>query len=55
MLLADPVTHPADLDYDWYHREALKIAVAVGCAEYLTPAELALITPPPRKRKNGNR
>lgn len=55
MLLADPVAHPADLDYDWYHREALKIAVAVGCAEYLTPAELALITPPPRKRKNGNR
>jgi hypothetical protein len=51
MVLADPVAHPADLDYDWYRREALKIAVAVGCASYLTAEELALIAPPPKQTK----
>ena len=58
MTLLDKVAHPADLDYNWYRKEAIKIAVAVGCAQYLTPEELSLIAPPPkapRKTKNGTR
>jgi ribosomal protein S16 len=56
MTLLDKTKHPEDLDYGWYTREAIKIAVAVGCEQYLTSDELALIAPPPkqpRKRKNG--
>ena len=47
--------HPADLDYGWYLREALKIAVAVGCERFLTPEELKMITfeKTPRKKKNA--
>ena len=55
MAIADPATHPADLDYDWYRREAIKIAVAVGCAAYLTAEELALVAPPPKQRKPRNK
>ena len=58
MTLLDKTAHPADLDYDWYRKEAIKIAVAVGCSDYLTAEELALIAPPPkapRKTKNGTR
>jgi len=51
MTMLDKVTHPADLDYDWYLRDALKIAVAVGCHKYLTDEELALIAPPPKKTR----
>ena len=55
MELPDKVEHPPDLDYEWYHREAIKIAVALGCTNYLTPDDITLITPPPkiRKIKNG--
>ena len=56
MTLIDKTTHPADLDYTWYRREAIKIAVAVGCSQYLTAEEHELIAPPHkpvRKRKNG--
>ena len=56
MTMLDRVKHPADLDYEWYRKEAIKIAVAVGCSPYLSAEELALIAPPPkatRKRKNG--
>ena len=56
MTLPDKIKHPADLDYTWYRKEAIKIAVAVGCSAYLTEEELALIAPPPkktRKSKNG--
>jgi hypothetical protein len=49
MTLLDRTAHPADLDYEWYLKEALRIAVAVGCKDYLTAAELALIAPPPKK------
>ena len=57
MRLADTETHPADLDYSWYRAEAARIAVAVGCAQYLSAEDLALITPPPKKpkAKNGTR
>lgn len=47
------VAHPADLDYDWYHREALRIAVAVGCSRFLPAEELQLIAPIPKKAKNA--
>jgi hypothetical protein len=55
MVVLDFEKHPEDLDIEWYHKEALKIAVSLGCENYLQPDELALITPPPkqvRKRKN---
>lgn len=51
MMLEDTSAHPADLDYTWYLKEAIKIAVAVGCSNYLTADELALIAPPPKVRK----
>jgi len=56
MTLPDKVKHPPDLDYDWYIKEAIKIAIAVGCKDYLTAEQLALVAPPPkqpRKKKNG--
>jgi hypothetical protein len=56
MTMVDKNAHPADLDYTWYRKEAIKIAIAVGCSDYLTTEELALVAPPPkapRKRKNG--
>lgn len=55
MTLLDKIKHPEDLDYEWYIKEAIKIAVAVGCSDYLTAEQLQLIAPPPkktRKRKN---
>lgn len=58
MTLLDKTTHPADLDYDWYNKEAIKIAIAVGCSQYLTSEQIALVAPPPkktRKVKNGTR
>ena len=56
MTLVDKIAHPVDLDYLWYRKEAIKIAVSVGCEKYLTSEELNLIAPPPkppRKAKNG--
>ena len=48
--------HPEDLDYHWYLCEALKIAKAVGCARFLTPEEIQLITPvKPERKKNATR
>lgn len=58
MTMLDPVAHPDDLDYSWYLKESIKIAVAVGCAQYLTTEELALVAKPPkqpRKSKNATR
>lgn len=46
--------HPADLDYGWYLREALKIAVAVGCERFLTAEEIEMITPKKTTRKKKN-
>jgi hypothetical protein len=56
MTLLDKTTHPEDLDLIWYEKEAIKIAVSVGCKPYLTPEQLVLITPPPKepkRRKNA--
>lgn len=51
--------HPADLNYEWYYREALKIAIDTGCVEFLTNEERAMMTPvktiKPKKAKDGNR
>lgn len=57
MTLLEREKLPDDLDFTWYYREAIKIAVAVGCTEYLTPQELELIAPAPKekRRKNGTR
>lgn len=58
MTLLDRKTHPADLDLVWYQKEAIKIAVAVGCERFLAPEDIELITPPPKvtkRRKNGTR
>ena len=45
--------HPDDLNYDWYYKEAIKIAVSVGASEHLLNHELAQIAPPPKKRKKN--
>jgi hypothetical protein len=54
MSMRDRNLHPADLDYEWYHKEAIKIAVALGCRKYITQEQLDLITPPPKIRKSKN-
>lgn len=51
MTLEDKATHPADLDYGWYYKEAIKIAIAVGCHAYLTDEQLKLVAPPPKKTR----
>jgi len=43
--------HPADLDYEWYITEAVKISCDIGCAEYLTPELLARVEVKKTKRK----
>jgi hypothetical protein len=59
MVLKDKVVHPQDLDYSWYEKEAIKIAICVGCESFLTAEEIALVTPPPKepkkRGKNGTR
>lgn len=52
MTLADPRKHPADLDYSWYLREAVKIALAVGCEQYLSAEQVASVAPPEKKKRN---
>ena len=42
MTLLDKIKHPEDLDYEWYIKEAIKIAVAVGCSDYLTAEQLQI-------------
>jgi hypothetical protein len=54
MILLDKMAHPPDLDYEWYYKEAIKIAVALGCGQYLAMHELDLIAPPPKIRKIRN-
>ena len=51
MTLLDKTSHPEDLDYSWYLREAIKIAVAVGCERYLSAEQLQMIAPPPKKSR----
>jgi hypothetical protein len=59
MVLKDKVVHPQDLDYSWYEKEAIKIAICVGCESFLTAEQIALVTPPPKelkkRGKNGTR
>lgn len=51
MTVLDFTNHPADLDLDWYYKEAIKIAVALGCSDFLTEEQLALVAPPPKKTR----
>ena len=44
---------PDDLDWEWYRKEAIKIAVAVGAEEFLTDEERALVAPPPKKGRKS--
>ena len=43
--------HPADLDYDWYLREAVNIAIAIGCEAFLSEEHRALVPTKKPKRK----
>lgn len=54
MIVDDFKTHPQDLDYNWYLKEAIKIVVAIGGVKYLTAYELALVAPQPKQRKKSN-
>ena len=51
MVIKDKVAHPRDLSYTWYLLEAIKIAVNLGCSEYLTAEQIAMVTPPPKVKK----
>lgn len=51
MVMESKVACPEDLDYTWYIKEAIKIAINLGCAEYLTEEQITLVTPPPKVRK----
>lgn len=51
MTMTPDMYHPSDLDYDWYYHEALSIAADVGCKDYLTPEQIAIITPAPKVKK----
>ena len=55
MTLVDKLTHPEDLDYEWYRKEAIRIAISLGCSGYLPYEEIDLVTikKPVRKPKNG--
>lgn len=45
---------PADLDFEWYRKEAITIAQNVGCEEFLTDEERALVyVPPPTKTRKA--
>lgn len=37
MTLIDKITHPDDLDYNWYLAEAITIAFYCGCRNYMEP------------------
>lgn len=51
-MIIDPEgPHPADLDYNWYNREAVRIASDIGCEAYLTPEELQMIAKPAKKQR----
>jgi hypothetical protein len=54
MIVEDFKTHPHDLDYNWYLKEAIKIVVAVGGVKYLTADQLALVAPQPKRRKKND-
>lgn len=43
---------PPDLDYNSYIKEAIRIACDLGCRDYLTQEQIALVTPPPKVRKS---
>lgn len=51
MRMGTETYHPVDLDYDWYYKEAIRIAVDTGCREFLTEEQIALIAPPPKVKK----
>jgi hypothetical protein len=42
---------PKDLDYQWYYKEAINIAINVGAGEFLTEEERQLVAPPPKVKK----
>lgn len=46
-----PDEMPSDIDHEWYLKECILIAKAIGCVEYLTESELKLVQPPPKVRK----
>jgi len=51
MVLKNKQAHPADLDYTWYLKEAISIAINVGCSAYLSPEELALVEKPAKVKR----
>ena len=42
---------PTDLDFEWYRREAIKIATNCGASDFLTEEERQAIAPPPKVKK----
>jgi hypothetical protein len=51
-MIIDPESSlPEDLDFNWYRKEAIRIAKDIGASEFLTEEELKLVEPPPKVRK----
>ena len=51
MAMESKLAHPEDLDYTWYVKEAIKIAINLGCTRFLTENHITLVTPPPKEKK----
>jgi len=51
MIIENKVAHPSDLNYNTYLKEAISIAINVGCKDFLTDEQIALVTPPPKVKK----
>lgn len=51
MLIDKNTPLPADLAYNWYVKEAIRIAIDLGCKDYLTDEQIAMVTSPPKVRK----
>lgn len=52
MVINKSAGHPPDLDYEWYRKEAVKIAINVGCEQYLTDEEIEAAAPSKKERKS---
>ena len=51
MVMESKVACPPDVDYNWYIKEAIKIAINLGCTNFLTSDDITMVTPPPKEKK----
>ena len=51
MVLKSKTVLPPDIDFEWYRRECIKIAIAIGCSPYLTEEEITSVQPVKTKKR----